>query len=120
MKLSKDDLFYIFDCADDPDQHVQGGLDMNDIKNALIENDLEIEGYIREDHFSSVSKMVDEWTRFDADDPKTFPKEETDYIVLLNYGEIKIIKWWESIQAFTINYNPNITHWRPIPSLPVE
>lgn len=45
---------------------------MNDIKNALIEDDLEIEGYIRADHFRDATKMVNEWTRFDHCNWKTF------------------------------------------------
>lgn len=108
MKLSKDDLFYIFDCADDPDQHVQGELDMNDIKNALIEDDLEIEGYERV-----------QWTRFNPNDPNTFPPKKDGRMFMVHqiYNGESIFNiatsntyWWGKC---------NVTHWRPLPP-PVE
>ena len=120
MKISKDDLFYIFDCADDPDQHVQWGLDMNDIKNALIEDDLEIEGYERV-----------QWTRFDPNDPKTFPMRNENVLlyVELDDGGRQMM----NARTFIMNKchfldlkgkliseekMDAITHWRPLPPPP--
>ena len=120
MKLSKDELIRLVRSNGTELGTVEDVFRAEFVVYELKKNRLEIEGYVREDDLNNTSKMVDKWTKFDADDPKTFPKVEMDYIVLLNYGEIKVIKWWESIQSFTINYNPNITHWRPLPSLPVE
>lgn len=117
MKISKDDLFYIFDCADDPDQHVQWGLDMDDIKNALIEDDLEIEGYIRADHFRDAAKMVNEWTKFDTEDPKTLLEKfervlfSMDGVIMCGtIQDILTAKWRGAEQIY----------WRPLPKPPVE
>ena len=117
MKISKDDLFYIFDCADDPDQHVQGELDMNDIKNALIEDDLEIEGY----------EQV-QWTKFDPNDTSTFPPKNGKRIIMA-YEQSNNSNKWEVFVEPSTNYLiqflrtdlPNINvYWRPLPNPPKE
>lgn len=109
MKLSKEDLSYIFDCADDPDSCVRGGLDMDDVKNAFIEGTLEIEGYERF-----------KWTRFDPDDPKTFPPELTRVQVFdKESGEVLTAKYDYDSREWSLSWCM-ITHWRPLPKPPAE
>ena len=63
---------------------------IEEIEKALSEDTLEIEGYERKDHFRDAAKMVDEWTKFDPNDPTTFPKEGTP-VLFISYNPID--KW---------------------------
>lgn len=86
-------------------------------------NELEIEGYVRADHFADAEKML--WTKFDPNDPKTFPKDDESVLVYYD-GEIV---WLEAhvcdgyCTFFSPEWNPkmkHITHWRPLPKPPQE
>lgn len=76
MKLSKESLHEILFEASMSiyDNAYKAGI-------ALENGTLEIEGYVREDHLRDTTKMVDEWTKFDPNDPKTFPPNNTRVVV---------------------------------------
>lgn len=63
---------------------------VEEVIEALQNEELEIEGYERKDHFRDAAKMVDEWTKFEPDDPTTFPKEGTP-VLFISYNPID--KW---------------------------
>lgn len=90
---------------------------------ALSNGTLEIEGYVRADHFADDSKKVDGWIRFDPEDKKTFPKKYP-VLVHLDYGGIEICTLFfdEKFQTGVgDSFAPEkITHWRPLPKPPVE
>lgn len=68
MKLSKQQLADIFDDAADFDGSNEQAVYA---RKALLAGTLEIEGYIRADHFADAGKMG--WTKFDPDKRDTYP-----------------------------------------------
>ena len=122
MKLSDKDLHYALWCAEN---HTGNSL-YTEAMADLEDGTLEIEGYIREDHFADASKMVDEWVKFDPDDPKTFPPcsapvfgEPAFYFVRIN-GQTQIAEWDNDYVAFLIDDHEAITHWQPLQEPPKE
>lgn len=79
-------------------------------RRALKAGTLEIEGYERV-----------QWTKFDPNDKKTFPKKYP-VLVHLDYGGIEICTLFFDGKFQTgvgDSFAPEkITHWRPLPGLP--
>jgi hypothetical protein len=109
MKLSKQDLADIFDDAADFDGSNELAFDA---RKALEAGTLEIEGYERT-----------EWTKFDPNDPKTFPPKNAVVLVMickkLSDGALKKM----AVEIFNEYHMPNwnggtFTHWRPLPPPP--
>ena len=115
MKLSKDDLLNIFDCAFDFDNATHKAVEA---KKALSDGTLEIEGYVRKDHLRDTTKMVDEWTRFDSNDPKTFPPCKGVYLVCRGVEPyFREAKFYGEQVGFG---DTCVILWRPLPKLPLE
>lgn len=92
----------------------------DELSRACDNGTLEIEGYVREDHLRDTTKMVDEWTKFDPDDPKTFPPELTRVLAFdRNSGKVFIEKFDVDLRVWLLPWCV-ITHWRPLPKLPLE
>lgn len=128
MKLSKKDLRRALQSEEEA--LANDGLFPNRFGNAvqaLKDGKLEIEGYVREDHIADDSKKV--WTRFDPDDPKTFPPKDEYFDVFekCKYEMRSVNKlnefWWErfverwGIQVKSRGY---VIYWRPLPPPPQE
>ena len=104
MKLSKENLrFALWHASDREDDAFARAVV------ALAHDTLEIEGYER-----------NEWTRFDPDDPKTFPTRKDGRILIVHH-------YWagkSNIDFLTFNHSfwwgHHITHWRPLPKPPTE
>lgn len=112
MKLSKQQLADIFDDAADFDGSNEQAVYA---RKALLAGTLEIEGYIRADHFADAGKMG--WTKFDPNDPKTFPPKGK-FLYFDGFGiAIGIHLQCERKDGFVHVYR-KITHWRPLPKSP--
>lgn len=107
MKLSKLTLEWLIYHAQHSD--VAGYTELKiieEINDALSDDTLEIEGYEKS-----------EWTKFDLDDPKTFPPNDT--MVLYNckgevyYGDFTDVSKSSLFEVGT-------TFWRPRPNPPTE
>lgn len=102
MNLSNKDLHYALWCAE---KHTGNSLyaeAMADLEEAI----LEIEGYERV-----------EWTRFDLNDPRTFPPNDT--MVLYNCkGEVYYGDFTDVSKSSL--FEVGATFWRPLPKPPVE
>ena len=128
MKLSKDDLEFALGCAkshffdsansDYPNKNDKDNEELfRNLECAAGNNTLEIEGYERV-----------QWTRFDPNDPKTFPPlgEFIGYFIDGRYKEngFQFICHREEndtddLFAEHLIFGP-LTHWRPLPKPPVE
>ena len=113
MKLTKSDLFFIFDSVDALSE--KGSYQAEELAenaySALYQNELEIEGYHRT-----------EWIKFNPNDPKTFPpvgahfiffqgcEEGHDYIGIGNRNEEDTDNAFASRAIY-----PYMTHWLPVP-----
>ena len=75
---------------------------------ALENNALEIEGYERS-----------EWTKFDPNDPKTFPPKGDRYLVVTESGQF-IVSLFIDDKVIKSFWADCVTHWRPLPSSPVK
>lgn len=91
---------------------------MEEIETALKAGTLEIEGYVRADHFADADKMV--WTRFDPNDPKTFPPETGYYIVSIVEQDFTETFYFDGRDDTVRDWTGEVTHWRPLPKPPVE
>lgn len=117
MKLSKEDLHHAlwYTSRSTSDTFGQAA-------ERLDNNTLEIEGYVRADHFADDSKKVS-WTKFDPNDPKTFPP----------VGGFLYLKNYSGSVAYNVGYRASgetderfgyvfwewgMTHWRPLPKPP--
>lgn len=103
MKLSKQDL------ADMLQDTVGNTLSEEEVSNAIEElesNTLEIEGY---EHV--------QWIKFDLDDPKTFPPNDT--MVLYNFKGKVYYGDFINVSKSSI-VEDGVTYWRSLPNLPVE
>lgn len=116
MKLDKSDLFFIFDSVDALSEKgsYQAETLAEEAHSALYHNELEIEGYQRA-----------EWTKFNPNDPKTFPpvgnfiffqgcEEGYGYIGTGNRNEEDTDEAFASRAIY-----PYLTHWLPLPQPPV-
>jgi hypothetical protein len=131
MKLSKKDLR----CALQGEEQAlaNDGLFPNRFGNsvqALNEGDLEIEGYVRKDHLRDTTKMVDEWTKFDPDDPKTFPPCNYEWFLIAAQKSLEPPTFTVMPECATeallaeirndiIKFKLNV-YWRPLPKPPTE
>lgn len=123
MKLSKEDLRFALwrtmhaDSDDDVFFKAMCALDAKT---------LEIEGYVRADHIADVSKKVDEWTKFDPDNPATFPPVGL-------YLYIEKVDEYSGLERMRIGFRVHgddklfldtsyfeIKYWRPLPKPPTE
>lgn len=127
MKLSKEDLKRLV-------WHSQGGLNdcdslawlelIDGILNGRYDEPLEIEGYIREDHFADASKMG--WTKFDPDKEDTYPPKGEFIAWGLPdpdcYGAHVEFFCWRDDGGFSCNESayPEVLYWQPSPKPPVE
>ena len=109
MKISKDDLLELIR-SDGDLEHVS----RVEVVLALQDNDLEIEGYVRRD----AAKMVDEWTRFDPNDTKTFPPCKGMYLVCRCVEPyFREAKFYGEKVGFG---DTCVILWRPLPKPPQE
>ena len=119
MKITKKELFSIIDSID----KLLEDIDCNDrnlakkvydLRYALYEDELEIEGYER----------VPAWIKFDPDDPKTIPPKNT--LVFLTEQGVPLddsICTWRTHKYKKENARGlpgTFTHWRLVPAPPVE
>lgn len=123
-KLSKEILYNAFIAASNiVKPHGDWFKLMRNAAEALDSGTLEIEEYVREDHIVDVSKKVDGWTKFDPNDPKTFPP----------VGGFLYCKSYSGNIAYNVGYRASgdtedhfsyyfweygMTHWRPLPKPP--
>lgn len=92
---------------------------VEEVIEALQNEELEIEGYVREDHLRDTTKMADEWIKFDPNDESTFPPKGK-FLYFDGFGiAIGIHLQCERKDGFVHVYR-KITHWRPLPKPPVE
>lgn len=105
MKITKQqlsDIIYVPVIKDDLDRLA------SEARAALEAGTLEIEGYERAT-----------WTRFDVNNPKTFPPKTGEYVVAIEGRSTS------TTRKFSTEYSEffapeKITHWRPLPKPPVE
>lgn len=114
MKLSDKDLHYALWRAE---KHTGNSL-YTEAMAGLEDGTLEIEGYERV-----------QWTKFDPDDPKTFPEDDK---MVLAYGfpdpddnrscAVYFFAWADSAGVFAgqESADPEVHFWRPLPKPPVE
>lgn len=120
MKLSKQSLINALILATEK----TSSLVFAGAQNALQEGTLEIEGYERADHFADDSKMG--WTKFDPNDPKTFPPEQSVFLAFGNpdIGEEladQIFICWRLFEwdfSSVDGGDPEVKYWRPLPKPP--
>ena len=87
MKLSKQDL------ADMLQDTVGNTLSEEEVSNAIEElesNTLEIEGYIRADHFDEAEEMM--WTLYNPDKPHTHP-ESNEFVLTCMKGDMEVVEF---------------------------
>lgn len=97
---------------------------MEEIETALKAGTLEIEGYVRADHFADADKMV--WTKFDSGKTDTYPPK-TMFLAWgfpdPDCGETPT--WfvcWRNEFGLSCDESayPEIHYWKPLPKPPVE
>lgn len=120
MKLNNKDLHYALWCAE---KHTGNSLyteAMADLEEAI----LEIEGYLREDHFADAGKMG--WTKFDPDKKDTYPPKGEFIAWGLpdpdGYGAHVEFFCWRDDDGFSCHESayPEVLYWQPRPKPPVE
>lgn len=110
MKLSKQELADIFDDAADFDGSNELAFDA---RKALEDGTLQIEG-----------ERV-EWTKFDKNDPSTYPPVGHHHIAY-GHGHMSLMFRYslatETAEKFADRFTQRygFTHWRPAPKAPVE
>ena len=82
--------------------------EFSDIIDEIDNGKLEIEDYERV-----------QWTRFDVDNPKTFPPDIDEYLVRYSFGKTGTEKWEGENLGFVSSDRRHITHWLPLPKPPV-
>ena len=82
--------------------------EFSDIIDEIDNGKLEIEDYERV-----------QWTRFDANDPSTFPPKTDEYIVAIDGRSTSTTRKF-SVEYAEFFSPEKITHWRPLPKPPVE
>lgn len=68
---------------------------------------------------AKLQKLIPTWTKFDRNDPKTFPTENGKYLVVF-YDEIRIAEWYD-IYFIAEGYKPFndcVFYWMPLPEMP--
>lgn len=121
MKLSKQQLADIFDDAADFDGSNEQAVYA---RKALLAGTLEIEGYIRADHFADAGKMG--WTKFDPDKRDTYPPPKGKEFLAWGLPDPDFSKaptffvCWRSSFGFSCDASacPEIHFWRPLPPPP--
>lgn len=116
MKLSKEEFEEVLMEAAHHTSNISGGRCV-EIHDAFINKTIEIEGYERV-----------EWTRFDPDNPKTFPpkNECLDIFECSKKHEFRAENklnefWWQRVvERWVINVNSRgyTIYWRPLPPPP--
>ena len=107
MKLSKKSLETI----------IRGAIDMEGeshfafhVLESLRNDCLEIEGYERSG-----------WTKFDPNDPKTFPPKNGNYLVVY-FDEIRIVEWYNTFfiaeGSKSYVFSDCVSYWMPLPEMP--
>ena len=117
MKLSKEEFLEVLMEAAHHTSKINGQKCV-EIHDALLDNALEIDGYERV-----------QWTRFDWDNPKTFPPDDK---IVLAYGlpdplknrscAVYFFAWADSAGMFLGQESaaPEVHFWHPLPPPPVE
>lgn len=106
--ISKEMLNVLLDLANFEVQvNFKNGISKKVVVASLTADNVEIEGFER-----------GEWTKFDPNDPNTFPpKGDEMFLTLANDGEIRSM-------CFDVNtaliWKHHISHWRPLPLPPKE
>ena len=63
-----------------------------------------------------LNKLIPTWTKFDRNDPKTFPTKNGNYLVVY-FDEIRIAEWYNTY--FTAEgskpFNDCVFYWMPSP-----
>ena len=108
MKLSKEEFLEVLMEAAHHTSKINGQKCV-EIHDALLDNALEIDGYERV-----------QWTRFDWDNPKTYPANLGKYLVRYSFGKTGIEKWEGENLGFVSSDRRYITHWLPLPKPPQE
>ena len=67
-------------------------------------------------------KLIPQWTKFNHNDPKTFPPKNDKYLVIL-FGELDIAEWYGEYEIGFIKegmkpLNDCISHWMAKPEMP--
>ena len=69
-----------------------------------------------QNEIAKLQKLIPTWTKFDRNDPKTFPPKNGNYLVVF-YDEIRIAKWYDIF--FTAKdskpFNDCVFYWMPSP-----
>lgn len=119
MKLSKEELEFALTCAksyyyqssesdypnkSDKDNEAR----YRDLENALYADKLDIEGYERS-----------EWTKFDPNDPKTFPPKGARYLIVTGSGQF-IVSLFIDDKVIKSFWEDCVTHWKALPPPPNE
>lgn len=86
---------------------------------ALKYKELEIEGYVREDHFRDATKMAGGWTKFDSGNPKTFPEHGSLVLMCRKDGVVCFGHFFDGDEKRSY-WGHEVTHWKPLPEPPVE
>ena len=122
MKLGDRDLHYALWCAE---KHTGNSLYAEAMAD-LEEGVLDIEGYKSTDHFRDVTKMVDEWTKFDSSKGSTYPPNGKFLAWGLpdpdGYGAPTEFICWRDDGGFSCHESadPEVLYWQPLPNPPVE
>ena len=100
---------------------------------ALNNGTLEIQGYVREELFHETVKKAGEWTRFNPNDPKTFPIGYENVLLYVERDDgsrqMMIARTFIMDKCHFLDLKGKfiseekmdaITHWRPLPEPPVE
>lgn len=68
---------------------------------------------------AKLQKLIPTWTKFDRNDPKTFPTKNGNYLVVF-YDEIRIAKWYNEyfIEEGSKPFNDCVFYWMPLPGMP--
>jgi hypothetical protein len=64
-------------------------------------------------------KLIPTWTKFDRNDPKTFPTKNGNYLIVF-YDEIRIAEWYDIyfIAEGSKPFNDCVFYWMPLPEMP--
>lgn len=65
-------------------------------------------------------KLIPQWTKFNHNDPKTFPPKNDKYLVIL-FDELEIVEWFHTIGFIKEEMKPLnkcISHWMVKPEMP--
>ena len=68
---------------------------------------------------AKLQKLIPTWTKFDRNDPKTFPTKNGNYLVVF-YDEIRIAEWYDIFftDPESKPFNDCVFYWMPLPEMP--